>query len=1619
MGQFGHEWIRFDQPYLKIPVGREAIYRITYDDLQQAGFAVSGDPRTFQLYHRGSEQAILISGESDGNFGTGDYIEFYGRANDGVLDSSLYSNPSHQPHRFYNLYSDTTSYFLTLGQADGKRIPTVSGSSTGLSPEAFHLHEKMLILKASYSPGINYGDVHLTTFDEGEGWMGAQILQNQQGEYVIEGVTDVQSSAGKPRMDILLTGRTTSTHQIELSAGTRLLGAVSFMGYGSLKQTYELEWADIDAAGKVSVKVRVSANNGPDRISAGYVRLTFPQKLTMAGATDRMFVLPENNLDNSYINIENPLPGLRLFDVTDPTAVRQVATNATTTLNAVIPETSVTRKIFATAQVLSPERMKRVTFRQIVPSQHNYIIVSHPLLRKPGLGYQDPVKAYASYRALPAGGGFDTLIVNIGQLYDQFNYGEASPRAIFQFMKFLSSEKAPDYLFLIGKGLDVNYGYHRKPSTFVNFKDLVPAAGYPASDMAFTAGLSGHANVPAVATGRLTATTPAEVAAYLNKVKERDALPFNDLGRKKILHISGGIEEGEPAFFRSIMQGFETVAEDLYLGGNVLAVAKQSRETKLVNIAAEVNNGLGLVTFFGHSAPNTTDFDIGLVTNPVLGYDNTGKYPFLLMNGCDAGSFFLNGNIFGENWIKTPDKGAIGFIAHSSFGLVSELQRYTSTFYNVGFGDSAFIQKGVGKVQQEIARRYLQASSVTPIAISQVQQMVLLGDPAVKLFGAQKPDYAVEESGTFVTSFDGEAITALSDSFHIQIAVKNFGVASEKKIRIEVTRAFNDNVLIYDSIFSPVMYSDTLSMVIRNHNKEGFGINTFTIHVDADDLEEELSETNNTQSFEYFFPLNSTRNLYPFDYSIVKRAQVDLSFQYTDLTGEGRTYILELDTANTFDSDYKKEYQITARVLGKQHVELLNRDSTVYYWRTKLAQPLENESRTWATSSFSYIQDGPEGWGQLEFPQLERNAGIGLVKDPQLERIGYQETVSDLAIKTFSSAAAKPLDSVSFMINGAEFNLLNEGGACRNNTINLVAFDRRSTQPYAGLYFKWYELLYEYGNRKLLCGREPYVINSFKPPELITGNQDDLTQYINNIHEGDSVVLFNMGNAGFSQWPAAARVKLAELGISSAQLDALKDGDAVVIFGRKGAAAGAARIFHTPSPGTRVKVNETISGRFTSANMTSVVIGPAQRWDRIVYQVKEIEPVDAFRVAVLGIGTDGSQDTLLTSVPANADLSMIDTQEYPYLKLVLHTSDDINLTSVQLSKWLVIFEPVAEGLIFSPGPIAQQIVFEGQPVSGDFGFINVSDKMFADSLTVQFDLVNHANPATLRSSVKIPAPLPGDTTLFTLPFETVNRAGINDVEVFVNPRIAREKSYDNNVISLREHLNVLADKAQPVIDVTFDGRYLENDEFVSASPSIIIRLWDENPFIWKQDTLGVTIFLGYPCDDGHCEYAPIYFTGDDISWTPADASSDFKIHYSPRDLAPGRYQLRVEVADASGNKPGEAPYEIAFRVSQESSVSADPPYPNPFSLATYFDIVVTGPQATGDFYTLQISDVNGKLVATIAEPTEGLHIGKNTLTWNGMDEYGISLPNGLYLYRLKISGNAQGEEYHGKVVLRR
>ncbi|HYG18804.1 MAG TPA: C25 family cysteine peptidase, partial [Ohtaekwangia sp.] len=1162
----------------------------------------------------------------------------------------------------------------------------------------------------------------------------------------------------------------------------------------------------------------------------------------------------------------------------------------------------------------------------------------------------------------------------------------------------------------------IDFNYNRSPDDFDLYRDLIPSAGTPASDAYYTAGIAGSQHTAAVPTGRITASAPEHVAAYLNKVKERELMPFDNLSRKNLLHLSGGIEEGEPARFKSYVRDFESVAEGYFLGGKVASIAKQSADVELINIADEVNRGLNLVTFFGHSSASTLDFDIGYVTDPVMGYNNKGKYPMMLMHGCNAGSFFQEDMLFGEDWIFAQDKGAVGFIAHTFFGLEFNLKKYGDAFYAVAFGDSTFLSKGIGDIHKETARRYMQTAAATAANITQVQQMILLGDPAVPLFGASKPDLEINANTIAFESFDGESITALSDSFAIKIVVRNFGQARPDTLRLQVERILSDNsVITYDTLIPPVLYSDTVRFTIRNGREDGSGNNIFNITIDADDYVDELNELNNTASREFAVPLNGTRNLFPRDFSIVNDRDINLSWQTTDVLSGERDFEVEVDTTHTFDSPYRKSFQVTGRVLGRQSFSLPEDDSVVYYWRTRLADPLPGESLLWTETSFTYIENGQEGWAQMDFPQYLKNTTEGLVTDAVREELRFKETVTDVIIKTFGASHPSSNEDVSVKIGGAEYNLFTQSGGgfgCRDNTINLIAFERRSTAPYVGIPFKYY-------NRAgRSCGREPWVINSFRPGELVTGNNDDIVAYVNNVASGDSVVIFSIGDAGYAAWPVAAKSKLAELGIGAVQLDALQAGEPVVIFGRKGAAPGTAKIYTAPAApaGARLDVAGTITGRYNAGAMSSLRIGPAAAWESFQLHVSDVEPQDDIRFDLVGVALNGTETVLFPGVTAAADLSGISAAAYPYLKVVAKTEDAIMLTSPQLDRWLVLYTPVPEGFIAFMGPAEQQTLIEGQPWRGDYGFINIGDKPFSDSLMVRYETFNQQQSGLISNSLKIKAPAPGDTTTFSITVDTKERNGLNDVEVFVNPRVLPEQYYDNNIVALKDHLLVQMDNHRPVLEVVVDGRKLVSGDFVSANPTIVVRVWDENKGLLKRDTEGMRLFLTYPCGMEVCSPSLIALTDETVAWFAATDTSDFRIVFTPATLTPGKYTLRAEAADARGNGSGAEPYQVDFTVTDVSSFSISAPYPNPFYNEVYFNAVIAGSEQPGPV-EMQIVDVTGKVVRQF--PPRPLHVGTNEWSWDGTDHAGNYVPTGVYICHVYLTVEGKQIQENRRVVFLR
>ncbi|MFN7485728.1 MAG: C25 family cysteine peptidase, partial [Cyclobacteriaceae bacterium] len=949
---------------------------------------------------------------------------------------------------------------------------------------------------------------------------------------------------------------------------------------------------------------------------------------------------------------------------------------------------------------------------------------------------------------------------------------------------------------------------------------------------------------------------------------------------------------------------------------------------------------------------------------------------------------------FGEDWILTANKGARAFIAHSAFGFVAALQQYSNFFYTTGFANQDFLTRGIGDVQREVSRQFLAQSSQSIQAVTQVQQMVLLGDPAVKLFGTALPDFAISNTGVGLVSLDGNPVTALSHTFGVRFIVRNRGAATSGKLPVRLTRQLpNNSTVVYDSLFAGVSFRDTLVFVLPRE-EQGSGNNRFTVVLDPAQQFTELEENNNTAVFEALIPLSSTRNLLPAPYGIANQPLVEFVFQNANTTAGSRVYRWEMDTVATFDSPYKKQLIIQGSPLVTQTFGVQTADSVVYYWRTRFDQPLPTESADWAVSSFTFISNGAPGWAQLEFEQLGENSTVGLVQDPAIKGLRFAESTASVFVRTFGSDFPSPSTDVSFKVNGSEYNLSTQGQPCRNNTINLVAFNKSALVPYAPVPLNFQD--------PRTCGREPQVINSYLSSEREAGS-DDLSQAITNTALSDSVILFSIGDAAYSTWTTGLKLKLQEIGVAAGQLSSLVDGEPVVILGRKGAPAGTARLFRAAAPATagEVLVSEELTGRVTTGAMTSVLVGPAAAWQEFIPFVEDREAFDQVNFSISGVSLTGSESPLLNGVTGRRNLSVFQAADYPYVRVTYLATDEVNLTPAQL-RWMVTYTPVPEGVLL-PGRNATaspRVVAEGQTVAVDYRFVNVSSYAFPDSLTVNAGLRNPLAGADPVKTFRIKPPAPRDTSSFSVSWSTLGQAGENDVWAWVNNRVLPELAYDNNILDRQRYLRVERDKLPPVLDVTFDGRYLRNGDLVSASPTVLMTLIDENPFLLKQDTIGFQMWLSSPCSTGVC-VRQIYFSQPGVSWQSASTSTPFHVSLQPV-LMPGAYTLRVVARDASGNTSGTEPYEITFWVEEGTAFELKSVSPNPSATDVLFEFLLKG-QDVPDEFSLEIFAPDGRKVHNFGDAeVANFFIGTNRLVWQT-----AGLPAGVYLFRLsfRVGGN--------------
>jgi len=301
--------------------------------------------------------------------------------------------------------------------------------------------------------------------------------------------------------------------------------------------------------------------------------------------------------------------------------------------------------------------------------------------------------------------------------------------------------------------------------------------------------------------------------------------------------------------------------------------------------------------------------------------------------------------------------------------------------------------------------------------------------------------------------------------------------------------------------------------------------------------------------------------------------------------------------------------------------------------------------------------------------------------------------------------------------------------------------------------------------------------------------------------------------------------------------------------------------------------------------------------------------------------------------------------------------------------------------------------------------VNVSRNDFLDSIQVNWEITNSQSRQVEQFSKKFPALKAGERLSEAIEFNTVGKNGSYEIEIFANPRIQLEQTFRNNQLDLGVYFEVEGDDSQDILDVNFDGVYIMDGDIVSPTVMINAILKNDQAILLKKDTVGLDIFLKRECES--CDFERINFSNPNLTWTPASENTDFRVAFQPGPLEDGLYTLRVQ------NEDSPEPYQVNFEVINESQITNFYPYPNPFSTSVRFVFTLTGTEIP-DEIKIQIMTVTGRVVREILQDELGpIRIGNNITeyAWDGRDEYGDQLANGVYIYRVLIRKNGQFMEH--------
>lgn len=407
---------------VKLLIREEGWYRVSIADLIAAGLDPNFNPQFLQLFVGGEQQAMMVNSQN----GT---IEFYATGQD-------------------TLFTNTRTYWVTVGQQPGKRISQLESSGkdegTGSFEYTAELKEKLIYFSA------------ILNADE-DNFFGRIITTTPVAHNLTLNKLD-SAFGGSTHLEISLQGATSlegaTDHQVRVLLNGTDVGSIIFDG---LTRHVESIFASHSLLREGVNTVTLASENGSFDVNlVDYIRLSYRHTYDAendslkfaAGADSELEIVRSDSSPNHTIRgFSNA--SIRVIDITNPSMPQELLGNIAeqdeqfaVTVN--IPEGS--RRVL---MAFTEDKIKNpAAIRSDQPSnlrsrnnQADMVIITH----------RDFAASLATLKTHRERQRMQVSIIDIEDVYDEFNFGDKSPYALKSFLAATRAwVKPPKFAMLVG-----------------------------------------------------------------------------------------------------------------------------------------------------------------------------------------------------------------------------------------------------------------------------------------------------------------------------------------------------------------------------------------------------------------------------------------------------------------------------------------------------------------------------------------------------------------------------------------------------------------------------------------------------------------------------------------------------------------------------------------------------------------------------------------------------------------------------------------------------------------------------------------------------------------------------------------------------------------------------------------------------------------------------------------------------------------------------------------------------------------------------------------------------------------------------------------------------------------